>query len=229
MKLSDDATGKDRVKPQVTVLDYGMGNIYSVVKALELFGAQVTLSADKEVIMNSQALVLPGDGAFGAAMERLKEREILGPLLRHIENGKWLFGICVGFQLLFEESDEFGIHKGLGIFPGRVRRFQGNFTIPHMGWNDIEILNGSHQLLKGLGNRANFYFIHSYYAMCADDSLVLGRCHYHDDFTAIVGRGKIFGTQFHPEKSHEDGLLVIKNFCDLLRMESSEHAVYSGH
>lgn len=209
-------------KPRITVVDYGMGNIFSVVKALEKFGADVELTADPDKLSEAHALVLPGDGAFGAAMKNLEQREILQIIKRHAEDDKWLFGICVGFQLFFEESEEFGVHKGFGFFPGKIKKFSGDFTIPHMGWNEVRIHKSGHPLLKGLSDKSFFYFIHSYYASCSDDRYLLGSCNYHLDFTAMVGYRKIFGTQFHPEKSHEDGLRIIENFCNLIAQESQD-------
>ncbi len=208
-------------KPKVTVVDYGMGNIYSVVKALEKFDAEVILSADLDQLREATALVLPGDGAFKAAMANLENRELLPVLRRHVEDKKWLFGICVGFQLLFEESEEFGSCQGFGFFPGKVKRFQGDFTIPHMGWNQVSQIRSDHPLLRGVPENANFYFIHSYYASCQNQDVVFGQCEYFTPFTAIVGRDKLFGTQFHPEKSHENGLKIIENFVQVLREEES--------
>lgn len=203
----------------MTVVDYGMGNIFSVVKALEKYGANVTLTDDLDFIRESGVLILPGDGAFGAAMDNLKKKEMLPIIKNHVASNKWLFGICVGFQILFEMSTEFGNHQGLGILRGSIKRFQGDFTIPHMGWNQVKILDTGHPVLRGLDQNTNFYFIHSYYAVCEEEKSILGNCDYHGNFTAIAGRDKIFGTQFHPEKSHEDGLRIIENFCKAVQKE----------
>jgi glutamine amidotransferase len=204
-------------QPTITIVDYGMGNIFSVVKALELYGARVELTADEHKLKQAGALVLPGDGAFQAAINNLQSREIYHIIQEHIHSGKWLFGICLGFQLLFERSEEFGETEGFGFFPGSVKRFRGDFTVPHMGWNQVKLTREQiHPILAGLSSPANFYFIHSYYATCAQLTDEQGICNYHQDFSAIAARDNVFATQFHPEKSHEDGLVIIGNFVELV-------------
>lgn len=206
-----------KTKSTITIVDYGMGNIFSVAKALELYGARVVLTADEKKLKEASSLVLPGDGAFQAAINNLKSREIYHIIEEHIRSGKWLLGICLGFQLLFEQSEEFGETEGFGFFPGMVKRFRGDFTVPHMGWNQVKFTQAEpHPILAGLSSPAHFYFIHSYYATCGQLTDEQGICHYHQDFSAIAARDNVFATQFHPEKSHEDGLVIIRNFVDLV-------------
>jgi imidazole glycerol-phosphate synthase subunit HisH len=196
----------------ITVIDYGMGNIRSVVKALELYTNDVSVSDSPDCVISSDALVLPGDGAFGAAMQNLSERGWIEPIKKHIENGKHFLGICLGYQLLFSDSEEFGAHKGLDIIKGSVVRFPHNeLKVPHMGWNSINFTRES-KFLKGIPSGAYFYFIHTFYPEPADHSAVLGEAEYGKKFACIVERGNLIATQFHPEKSHTAGLKIVENF-----------------
>ena len=194
----------------IAVVDYGIGNLGSVTKGFRRAGAEVELSGDPEVLRRAEALVLPGDGAFAAAMAEIESRG-LGLVLREaIERGTPLLGICIGMQLLFEESEEHGHHRGLGILPGRVRRFEGDLPVPHMGWNTLRARR-PHPVLDGVEDGAHVYFVHSYYCDAPAD-VVIAASDYGREFPAIVGRGNVLGLQFHPEKSQAVGLRLAANF-----------------
>ena len=194
----------------IAIVDYGIGNLGSVTKGFRQAGAEVELCGDPAALRRADALVLPGDGAFGAAMDEIEARGLV-PLLREaVAEGKPLFGICIGMQLLFEESEEHGRHRGLGILPGRVRRFDDALTVPHMGWNTLRARR-AHPLLEGVPDGAHVYFVHSYYCD-APDEVVIATSDYGHDFAAIVGRDNVLGLQFHPEKSQAVGLRLVANF-----------------
>jgi glutamine amidotransferase len=196
----------------ITVIDYGMGNLRSVTKAVELYTEEVRVSDDPSSIASSRGLIMPGDGAFGLAMDNLRERGWIEPLLQYIRGGGFFLGICLGFQLLFSSSEEFGEHRGLDIIPGRVVRFRSDdLKIPHMGWNDVDII-GNSRFLEGISSGSYFYFIHSYYPEVSASDCILGMVSYGISFACIVGKGNLIATQFHPEKSHNTGLRIIENF-----------------
>jgi imidazole glycerol-phosphate synthase subunit HisH len=196
----------------ITVIDYGMGNLRSVVKALEKYTSDVRVSSDPWSIKTSKALVMPGDGAFGMAMEHLRQMGWVDPLCEYISSGGYFFGICLGFQLLFSSSDEFGFHNGLDIIKGHVKKFEfPDLKVPHMGWNNVE-LKGKSKFLQGIDSNSYFYFIHSFYPVIDDHSWSLGEVDYGETFPCIVGKDNIIATQFHPEKSHRAGLKIVENF-----------------
>jgi imidazole glycerol-phosphate synthase subunit HisH len=196
----------------ITVVDYGMGNLRSVVKAVEKFTGKVTLSDDPASIEKTDALIMPGDGAFGMAMDNLTSRGWIGPIHDFIARGGHFLGICLGFQLLFSTSEEFGSHRGLDIIPGAIVRFNDkDLKVPHMGWNNVDIIQES-PVMASIPSGSYFYFIHSYYPEIRDRSWVIGEVEYGSNFPCIVGRGNIIATQFHPEKSHTVGLKIIENF-----------------
>lgn len=196
----------------ITVIDYGMGNLRSVVKAVEKYTDRVAVSDDPSSVEKSDALIMPGDGAFGMAMENLSARGWIGPIHDFISGGGHFFGICLGFQLLFSTSEEFGSHRGLDIIPGDVVRFNDeDLKVPHMGWNTVDLLHES-TALDGIPSGSYFYFIHSYYPEVRDLSWVIGEVEYGKSFPCIVGKGNIIATQFHPEKSHTVGLKIVENF-----------------
>ena len=202
----------------ITIVDYGIGNLGSAAKAFRHVGAESVLSGDPDVLRKADTLVLPGDGAFGAAMDELRQRGLLPVLQEAVEQGRTLLGICVGMQLLFDHSEEHGSHRGLGLLPGRVRRFKGELPVPHMGWNRLR-RRQPHPLLEGLEDGAYVYFVHSYYCEAKDD-VVVASSDYGVDFAAIVGKGNVLGVQFHPEKSQGVGLRMIDNFVRLCRRET---------
>jgi glutamine amidotransferase len=194
----------------IAIVDYGIGNLGSVTKGFRRAGAEVELTGDPAVLRRAKALVLPGDGAFGATMAEIEGRGLV-PLLREaVAAGTPLIGICIGMQLLFEESEEHGCHLGLGFLPGRVRRFDDSLTVPHMGWNSLRARR-AHPLLDGVADGAHVYFVHSYYCEAPED-VVIATSDYGRDFAAIVGRGCVLGLQFHPEKSQAVGQKLVANF-----------------
>ena len=194
----------------IAIVDYGIGNLGSVTKGFRRAGAEVELTGDPALLRRADALVLPGDGAFGATMAEIDGRG-LAPLLREaVAAGTPLLGICIGMQVLFEQSEEHGRHQGLGLLPGRVRRFDDSLTVPHMGWNSLRARR-AHPLLDGVADGAHVYFVHSYYCEAPED-VVIATSDYGRDFAAIVGRGSVLGLQFHPEKSQAVGQKLVANF-----------------
>lgn len=200
----------------IVVVDYGMGNLRSVQKGFEKIGAHAIVSRDKSAIEQADHLVLPGVGAFPECMRNLKILGLIEIIKTFSSSGKPFLGICLGLQLLFDQSEEFGIHKGLGIIAGKVKAFDRNMglKIPHMGWNQVRIMKQS-PLLSGVPDGAYFYFVHSYYVNPTDLSDTMTETDYGITFTSAVCRGNIFAVQFHPEKSQEYGLKVLRNFADL--------------
>ncbi len=197
----------------IAVVDYGIGNLGSVMKAFRHVGADVVLSGDPAVLRTADALVLPGDGAFGAAIGELRERGLVPILTRAVSEGTPLLGICIGMQLLFEASEERGQHRGLGFLPGSVRRLPEGLTVPHMGWNQLHSRR-PHPLLEGIDDGAHVYFVHSYHCGAAEADL-LATTDYGVEMAAVVGRGNVLGVQFHPEKSQAVGLRMVANFVNL--------------
>lgn len=198
----------------ITVIDYGMGNLRSVVKAVEKYTSDVRVSSDPASIQTSRALIMPGDGAFGQAMENLTRLGWIKPLIDFINGDGYFFGICLGYQLLFSSSEEFGYHKGLDIIPGDVVRFTTDLKVPHMGWNQVTFKH-YHSVIDGIPQHSYFYFIHTYYPVVHDSSWIIGQTQYSVEFASIVGKGNCIATQFHPEKSHKFGLKMIENFVRL--------------
>jgi glutamine amidotransferase len=198
------------VSPRIAIADYGIGNLGSVTKAFRLAGAQVRLTGDPGELRGADALVLPGDGAFGATMAEVERRGLVPVLRETAAAGKPLLGICIGMQLLFEESEEHGLHRGLGFLPGRVRRFEGELPVPHMGWNELHARR-PHPILDGVPEGSYVYFVHSYYCDAPED-VVIASSDYGREFAAVVGRGSVLGVQFHPEKSQQVGLRMVASF-----------------
>ena len=199
----------------IAIVDYGMGNLRSVQKALELLGAEAVVTDDPALLDAAQGVILPGVGAFGDAEKNLKTRQLAAPVLRQVEKQKPLLGICLGMQLLFDESEEMGHHQGLGLLPGRVVRFpEGELKVPHIGWNQLHGARGAP--LEGIAPEAYAYFVHSYYVAAEEPSDVLATTEYGVDFASVVARGLIWGAQFHPEKSQEVGLRLLENFSRLV-------------
>jgi glutamine amidotransferase len=195
----------------VAVVDYGMGNLRSVAKALEKAGGVVTVTSDPNLVAKAERVVLPGVGAFGDCRKNLESSGLWEPVREAARKGTPLLGICLGFQLLFDGSDEFGDQKGYGILPGRVVRFPHGMTVPHMGWNDLRRVV-DHPLLAGVPDGAYFYFVHSFYPTTADPADLIGETVYGLPFAAMAGRENVVGTQFHPEKSQRWGLRILENF-----------------
>ena len=199
----------------IAIIDYGMGNLRSVQKALQRVGAQVLVTDDAQAICKAEALVVPGVGAFGDAMKNLRAASLVEPIRAAHREGKPLLGICLGMQILFEESEELGCHRGLGLFPGCVRRFQEGLKVPHVGWNQIHICRPC-RLLTGVASGSFAYFVHSYYVDPTEPRMVSATTDYGSDFTSIVAQGQTFGIQFHPEKSQDMGLRILRNFVSLV-------------
>lgn len=200
----------------ILIIDYGMGNLRNVQKALEFVGATAHISSQADDIGQAAGLVLPGVGAFGDAMDNLRAAGLIGPILQAVSENKPLLGICLGMQLLFDQSDEMGLHRGLGLIAGQVTRFAQGLKVPHIGWNQLQLVRPDDPLLQGIPDLGFAYFVHSYYVAPADTSCVLATTHYGLDFASVVGRGRVWGAQFHPEKSQDVGLRLLSNFAALV-------------
>lgn len=198
----------------IAIVDYGMGNLRSVQKAFEKVGAEARVVRDPHELAGAAGIVLPGVGAFGQAMDNLKAARWIEPLREACANGLPFIGICLGMQLLFESSEEMGQYAGLGILAGDVRRFRGDLKVPQMGWNQIHIQRSS-ALLENVPNGSFAFFVHSYYCVPRDHSVVLATTVYGIEFASVVGRENVFGAQFHPEKSQTVGLSMLENFAML--------------
>ncbi|HOW36265.1 MAG TPA: imidazole glycerol phosphate synthase subunit HisH [Candidatus Omnitrophota bacterium] len=198
----------------IAIIDYGMGNLRSVQKALEKVGAKTVITQEPSDILRSQKIVLPGVGAMQPAMEKLQSLGLIAPIRESIASNKPFLGICLGLQLLFEESDEGGNVKGLGIFKGKVIRFS-KLKVPHMGWNRINIKDAGNLLFSGVKNQSFVYFCHSYCVRPEDTGVIATTTDYAIDFVSSVRKENVFGVQFHPEKSQDIGLRILKNFSGL--------------
>jgi len=202
----------------MVIIDAGIGNLRSVQKAFEHVGAKPTITDDPAAVAEANAVVLPGVGAFGDGMRGLRARGLDSVILDVIERGVPFFGICVGLQLLFGESEEMGTHRGLGVLPGRIVRFPSSLTVPHMGWNQIEH-SRSHPLLAGVPDGAFAYFAHSYHVITDDASIILATTNYGGPFPSVVARDHVWAIQFHPEKSQQVGLRLFANFVERITNE----------
>jgi len=198
--------------PQVAIIDYGVGNLRSVEKAFGATGCAAVVSSDERVLYGADRLVLPGVGAFAACMNALTERGFDELVRERVAESIPLLGVCVGMQMLFEESEEFGTTRGLGLLPGRVRRFSEDLVVPHVGWNQIR-QRVAHPLFEGIEDAAFFYFVHSYYCEPAEDEVILGETDYGLPYASVVARENLCGVQFHPEKSQAAGLRLLSNFA----------------
>lgn len=198
----------------IAIIDYGMGNLRSVQKGFEKVGFDAQITSDPEAVRKAEKVVLPGVGAFGDAMENLRNAGMIDVIKDTVKAGKPFLGICLGLHLLFDSSTEFGFHEGLGIIPGQVKLLPPGLKVPHMGWNQIE-LQKSDPLLKDIPDDSAFYFVHSYYVEPDDPADITTLTDYGMKFTSIASRDNIFGIQFHPEKSSSLGLRILKNFGEL--------------
>jgi glutamine amidotransferase len=198
----------------IAIIDYGMGNLHSVSKAVERLGCEMAVTSDPLQILAADGAILPGVGAFGDAMANLRETGLADTVKAYAASGKPLLGICLGMQLLFTESEEHGHHQGLDLLPGRVVRFQGSYKVPHMGWNELSFVQPS-LLFEGV-EPGHVYFVHSYHALPEQRSDLLAVTDYHQPVTAIVGRDSVYGMQFHPEKSGELGMALLERFVGLV-------------
>ncbi len=207
----------------IAVIDYGMGNLRSVQKALEFVGAKVIVTHDPDLILNADSVVLPGVGAFKDCMANLNKLKLVDPIRKFVDSGKPFLGICLGLQVLFEESEEYGPVAGLGILPGKVVKFidgssgakKGSLIkIPHMGWNEIKVKKDS-PLFEGVGDSPYFYFVHSYYVVPEDQNMIATVTNYGVEFVSGIQHKNIYAFQFHPEKSQTLGLSILERFSNL--------------
>jgi glutamine amidotransferase len=196
----------------VAIIDYGVGNLRSVEKAFAATGCDAIISGDESMLRAAQKLVLPGVGAFAACMKALKARGFDRLVRERARVGTPLLGVCVGMQLLFDESDEFGSTPGLGLLRGSVRRFGNELVVPHVGWNRIH-QRRSHALFEGISDKAFCYFVHSFYCQPHDETVIAGETDYGERYASVVAKGNICGVQFHPEKSQDVGLKILRNFA----------------
>ncbi|MEK6589562.1 MAG: imidazole glycerol phosphate synthase subunit HisH [Nitrospinota bacterium] len=208
----------------IAIIDYGMGNLRSVQKGFERAGHKAVVTGSPEEILVADGVVLPGVGAFRDCMKNLTEGNLIDTIYKVVQEGKPFLGICLGLQLLFTESEEFGIHKGLDIIKGRVIRFSFsnseprtlNLKVPHMGWNNISIKKDLH-LFEGIPDSSFFYFVHSYYVIPEDGNVIASTTDYGVEFVSGISKDNILAFQFHPEKSQEMGLRILKNFGDFCK------------
>lgn len=198
----------------IAVVDYGAGNLRSVVNAISKLGYQPKITSRPSELFDAQAIILPGVGAAADTMQSLNKMGLTGPIQQLIAEGRPFFGVCIGLQILFDGTEEGGWHECLGVLPGRVRRLPAGLKIPHMGWNQVK-QRLSHPIFEGIPDEANFYFVHSYYADPEDKSLVAAETDYGIPICSVIARGNLIATQFHPEKSGESGLKMYDNFIKL--------------
>jgi len=208
---------------KITIIDYGCGNILNLARAIKFIGYEVDITHDKNKIINSSHVVLPGVGAFGNAMKQIEKYNLHNTILEYAKSNKPLLGICLGMQILLTVSYEFGVHKGLGLIEGKVIKISNEknkeIKIPHMGWNEIYPNNNKkewkNKILKNSSIGKSFYFVHSFVCITKDYDSTIAVCNYSDiSIPAVVATGNVFGCQFHPEKSADNGLAVLKNFCE---------------
>jgi len=195
----------------IQVIDYGLGNITSVARALQKIGAEVVISSSPGLIFESSGIVLPGVGAFKKAMLNLEKLGLIKPIKDYLLKGKNYLGICLGLQVLFTESHEHGVTKGFGVIEGSVEKLPFNVKIPHMGWNNVTIADGN-ETFKGVEDNSYFYFDHSYIAVPVQKKVISGVTEYGSRFASAVEYGNVWGVQFHPEKSGDKGLRILENF-----------------
>ena len=202
----------------IGIVDYNMGNLASVKNAFKLLGEDVQVVSDPEAFQSYDKLILPGVGAYGDAMEHLRSRNMIAALQAYAASNKPMLGICLGMQLLFESSQEFGEHEGLGLIKGHVKHFNETkfsepLKVPHMGWN--RMFTKEHPLFDGLDEEHYLYFVHSYHVECSDEADIIGSTEYGYNFTSAVAHNNVMGIQPHPEKSHKNGLKILENFIKL--------------
>lgn len=210
-------------KPNITILDFGINNLFSIKKALETVGSNTIISSNKDEILNSDALILPGVGSYDRAMDSLKENDLVDTINAFAKTNKYVLGICLGMQLLMDSSEEFGQNNGLGLIKGVCKKFDNSqLIVPHIMWNQIEIANEKN--IKNLSpisfseNKNHMYFVHSYYVEPKDKSTILTKTYYQNfEFCSAVQKNKIIGFQFHPEKSSTNGIQILKNFINLIK------------
>lgn len=200
----------------IAIVDYQMGNLRSVQKGFERVGHAAAITSDPRVLEQADRVVLPGVGAFADAIAEIRRRELIEPIRTAIASGKPFLGICLGLQMLFDVSYEDGEHEGLGVIAGEVRRFDvpAEYKVPHMGWNHVKQRRPA-PIFQDIADDAHFYFVHSYYVVPRDVSVIAGEASYPEPFCAAIWRDNLFATQFHPEKSQAAGLQLLTNFAEL--------------
>ncbi|MED5428945.1 MAG: imidazole glycerol phosphate synthase subunit HisH [Chloroflexota bacterium] len=211
-------TNNEGGSPRITVIDYQAGNVRSVEKALEKSGALVRVSGNAADVKDSDAVVFPGQGSCDSSMVNLRNQGLDKVLVEWINSGKPFMGVCLGLQLLLEESDE-GYERGLGVLRGRVEKIPPGHKVPHMGWNSVRFTT-DHPVLQGVPQNAYFYFVHSYVAVPKDSSIIAGHTEYGRDFCSAVAFDNVVAVQFHPEKSGENGLNIYRNFVRFVKSSS---------
>ncbi len=201
----------------IAVIDYGLGNLRSVSKAVEKLGVEVDVTDSPERIEKANGIILPGVGAFHVGMQNLKRLNLLSVLHETISKGTPFLGICLGFQILFSQSEEHGICNGMDIINGKVKRFTHDLKIPHMGWNQVKFKtqNSKSKIFNEVSDNSYFYFVHSYYAEPEDQNVIIAKTEYGHEFTSAINKGNVWGVQFHPEKSGDIGLNVLRSFLSL--------------
>ncbi len=202
----------------IGIINYGMGNLTSVKNAIEFVGGKVLILNSAEELSTVEKAILPGVGAFGMAIQNLRANNWEVAIQNYVSSGKWLLGLCLGMQLLLDESDEHGIHKGLGLVSGKVSSLSNktdNLPVPHMGWNNLVLKNESPLTFNLDPAENDVYFVHSYYCKLDNPSEVIATCDYGIEIDVMLQKGNIYGCQFHPEKSQKNGLQIIKNFVNL--------------
>ncbi|MEA1955671.1 MAG: imidazole glycerol phosphate synthase subunit HisH [Campylobacterota bacterium] len=202
----------------IAIVDYNMGNLASVKNAFAKLGKDTVVECDPDKFKNYDKIILPGVGAYADAMEHLRSRDMIEALQEYAKSGNYMFGICLGMQLLFESSEEFGKNDGLGLIKGKVKafdtsKFEEPLKVPHMGWN--RMFTKEHPLFKGLDENHYLYFVHSFHAVCEDEKNSIGKTTYGYEFDSAVAHDNVMGIQPHPEKSHENGLKILENFINL--------------
>ena len=202
----------------ISIVDYGVGNLFSLSSSLKSIGADTIVTSDKQKILDSDAIILPGVGAFSDAIEKLVQSGLFQVVINEAKNGKKLLGICLGMQMLFEKSFEYGEFDGLGLIKGNIVPLEGKISpllkIPHIGWNSLQLKNGKSDLFKYINDGDFVYFVHSYFATDCSEN-VIATSEYGIDVTASVQKDNIYGCQFHPEKSGDVGLNILKAFCEM--------------
>jgi glutamine amidotransferase len=195
----------------ITIIDYGAGNLRSVVNAISRLGYEAKVTTSPAEVSKAKAVILPGVGAAADTMANLRQQGLDEPIRRFVAEGKPFLGVCIGMQVLLSDTEEGGNHQCLGIIPGRVRKFAPGLKVPHMGWNQLK-QKRAHAIFEGIADGANFYFVHSYYVEPEDKGLVVGETEYGLPFCSVIARDNLIATQFHPEKSGEVGLKIYDNF-----------------
>lgn len=202
----------------LAIIDYGVGNLFSLQCSLNKIGVENVVTNNIETIKNAERIILPGVGAFGDAVKKLRESGLFEIVIEEARNGKPLMGICLGMQMLFEKSYEYGEYEGLGLIKGEIVPLKGkipeNLDVPHMGWNALRFHNGKNELFKYINEGDCVYFVHSYFGVDCDEALIAS-AEYGADVTAAVAKGNVYGCQFHPEKSGDVGLKILKAFCEI--------------